>query len=391
MSDRSSQKSTLAPSNTYNFISMNPQQPTVHLSSQSLHNAQSSQQQQQPQQPNYASQMQAQTQSQTQPQPQSQSQSQNNNTVSPTISNVHSLIDPTWFDNDEFRLGDLIGKGGSGIVHRGLYKGQIHAVKIICLIGDNNSQELEQEVQILKSLDHPRIVRLRGVIVKQKELNDGSKVSKIDIAFMLLEYMAGGSLSSLLKDFGPLPLELIRKYTAQIVEGLVFLHKSKIVHRDLKAGNVLLDARGDGKISDFGSSKSFALKNSQNSNNNASASMDDRMKVSVFWMDPQLLSGLMVDDRGTGGNATDVDPYASDIWSLGCTVIEMITAKVPWAQLEHLPPAQVLTYIANCRGPPPIPSGLPDELVDFLRKCLVREVDQRPTAKQLMDHPFLKQ
>lgn len=111
----------------------------------------------------------------------------------------------------------------------------------------NKLETLHSEVELLRNLNHPNIVRYIG-----------SQVEHADLV-ILLEYVPGGSITDLLTEHGPLEEGLISSFVKQILDGLDFLHDRNIIHRDIKGGNVLVDNKGHVKISDFGISKQISL------------------------------------------------------------------------------------------------------------------------------------
>ncbi|GJM98905.1 hypothetical protein PR202_ga15957 [Eleusine coracana subsp. coracana] len=155
-----------------------------------------------------------------------------------------------------WRKGELIGCGAFGQVYLGmnLDSGELLAVKQV-LIGTSNAtrekaqahiKELEEEVKLLKNLSHPNIVRYLGTVREEDTLN------------ILLEFVPGGSIQSLLGKLGSFPEPVIRKYTKQILQGLEYLHNNAIIHRDIKGANILVDNKGCIKLADFGASKQVA-------------------------------------------------------------------------------------------------------------------------------------
>jgi serine/threonine protein kinase len=135
--------------------------------------------------------------------------------------------------------------------------------------------------------------------------NDG-----IDI---ILEFVPGGSIRQLLDKYSQFEERLVKIYTRQMLDGLNYLHKNKIIHRDLKCANVLVDNMGVIKLSDFGASKKIIQNFDQLKESNKS------VIGSPYWMAPEVL-------KKTG--------YAepADVWSLGCCVIEMLTSHPPWSE-----------------------------------------------------------
>ncbi|KAM7257751.1 hypothetical protein ACFE04_013492 [Oxalis oulophora] len=285
-----------------------------------------------------------------------------------------------------WRKGELIGCGAFGRVYMGmnLDSGELLAVKQvsiaagaskektqprnasvnrICMVKGNFSvdllekahiRELEEEVKLLKNLSHPNIVRYLGTARENDSLN------------ILLEFVPGGSISSLLGKFGSFPESVIRMYTKQLLLGLEYLHKNGIMHRDIKGANILVDNKGCIKLADFGASKKVVEL--------ATINGAKSMKGTPYWMAPEVI-------LQTGHS------FSADIWSVGCTVIEMATGKPPWSQQYQ--EVAALFHIGTTKSHPPIPEHLSSEAKDFLLKCLQKEPDVRPTASDLLQHPFI--
>jgi mitogen-activated protein kinase kinase kinase len=151
-----------------------------------------------------------------------------------------------------------------------------------------------------------------------------------------LEYVPGGTIATIYRTPGQVRFEadLVKYFTQQILEGLEYLHRKHIWHRDLKGDNILVDLNGICKISDFGISK-------QTADAYDSFGQATNMKGSVFWMAPEVLHTVQ-NDRSYSGKV--------DIWSLGCVVIEMWSGKRPWGDLEQIPAMmQVSDQSSGCR------------------------------------------
>lgn len=275
-------------------------------------------------------------------------------------------------DLRQWKQGELLGQGSSAEVYKAMCGGQFLAVKKIRLTMGSTAattreaENLRAEIELLKRLDHPRIVRYAGCLLEEGEFGPD--------LLIFLEYMPSGSLSSVLKKFGPYGLPLVKKYIRQILEGLAFLHSKGIVHRDVKGANVLVDHMGEAKLADFGACKQLDALHSTLSGN-----LVGEVKGSVFWMAPEMVIG-------TAGRR-------SDIWSAGCVVIEMLTARPPWTQNREankwsLP--QALQHIVESNETPPVPQNIDRKCGDFLEHCLVREHRKRPYAHKLLAHDFLR-
>ncbi|KAJ6903427.1 mitogen-activated protein kinase kinase kinase NPK1-like isoform X4 [Populus alba x Populus x berolinensis] len=263
-----------------------------------------------------------------------------------------------------WRKGELIGCGAFGRVYMGmnLDSGELLAIKQVSIAASSASKEktqahireLEEEVKLLKNLSHPNIVRYLGTAREDDSLN------------ILLEFVPGGSISSLLGKFGSFPESVIRMYTKQLLLGLEYLHKNGIMHRDIKGANILVDNKGCIKLADFGASKKVVEL--------ATINGAKSMKGTPYWMAPEVI-------LQTGHS------FSADIWSVGCTVIEMATGKPPWSQQYQ--EVAALFHIGTTKSHPPIPEHLSIEAKDFLLKCLQEVPNLRPAASELLQHPFV--
>lgn len=226
--------------------------------------------------------------------------------------------------------GELIGKGTYGRVYLGMNAttGEFLAVKEVevnpkAAGGDRAKmkelvQALDQEIDTMQYLDHVNIVQYLGCERKETSIS------------IFLEYISGGSIGSCLRKHGKFEEPVVSSLTRQTLSGLAYLHREGILHRDLKADNILLDLDGTCKISDFGISK----KTDDIYGNDKTNSMQG----SVFWMAPEVIRS-----QGEGYSAK------VDIWSLGCVVLEMFAGRRPWSREETI---GAIYKIANGETPP---------------------------------------
>lgn len=231
--------------------------------------------------------------------------------------------------------GQLIGKGTYGRVYLGMNAttGEFLAVKEVevnpkAAQGDKNKMKelvtaLDQEIDTMQHLDHVNIVQYLGCERKETSIS------------IFLEYIPGGSIGSCLRKHGKFEEPVVASLTQQTLSGLAYLHREGILHRDLKADNILLDVDGTAKISDFGISKK--------TDNIYGNDKTNSMQGSVFWMAPEVIRS-----EGEGYSAK------VDIWSLGCVVLEMFAGRRPWSRDEAV---GAIYKIANGEAPP-----IPDEV-----------------------------
>uniref|UniRef100_A0A0D9VLI9 mitogen-activated protein kinase kinase kinase n=1 Tax=Leersia perrieri TaxID=77586 RepID=A0A0D9VLI9_9ORYZ len=257
-----------------------------------------------------------------------------------TSSDIEHLISPS--PHMRFRRtitswskGEHLGSGSFGSVYEAISDdGFFFAVKEVSLVdqGNNGKQrilQLEHEISLLSRLEHDNIVQYFGT---EKE---GGKL------YIFLELVTQGSLAALYQRYH-LQDSQVSAYTRQILKGLNYLHQRNVLHRDIKCANILVDSNGLVKLADFGLAKETSLLNQARSS-----------KGTVYWMAPEV------------AKAKPHGPPA-DIWSLGCTVLEMLTCKIPYPDMEW---THALLKIG--RGiPPEIPATLSEDARDFIMQCV---------------------
>jgi serine/threonine protein kinase len=252
-----------------------------------------------------------------------------------------------------WKFGEIIGKGGNGVVVKGINieTGDFAAIKQIDkeLISEDKLPGLRREAELLKQLDHPNIVKIYEFRETKRHL------------YFILEYVESGSLEKLLKKFGVFPESLVALYVSQVLQGLKYLHNMGIIHRDIKGANILITKKGLAKLADFGTARW----------------LEDTSKTltvvgTPYWMAPEVIE--------MAGSGT-----ASDIWSVGCTVVELLTGSPPYFDLGTM---SALFNIVEDEHPP-LPPNISSELTDFLLKCFQKDPTKRPTAEQLLSHPWI--
>ncbi|KAJ3293586.1 hypothetical protein HK104_004338, partial [Borealophlyctis nickersoniae] len=195
---------------------------------------------------------------------------------------------------------------------------------------------------------HPNIVQYTGFLKTKDHLN------------IIMEYCENGSLSNICKKFGRFPEHLVAVYIAQVLDGLLYLHDQGVIHRDIKGANILTTKNGQVKLADFG------IASKVDSSNKA-------VVGSPYWMAPEVIE--------LSGATT-----ASDIWSVGCTTIELIAGHPPYYDLA---PMSALFRIVQ-DDHPPIPEGASTMLTDFLVECFQKDCNLRVSAKKLLRHPWIQ-
>ncbi|XP_062958954.1 STE20-like serine/threonine-protein kinase isoform X1 [Cynocephalus volans] len=258
---------------------------------------------------------------------------------------------------------EIIGELGDGAFGK-VYKAQNKETSVLAaakVIDTKSEEELEDymvEIDILASCDHPNIVKLLDAFYYENNL------------WILIEFCAGGAVDAVMLELErPLTESQIQVVCKQTLEALNYLHDNKIIHRDLKAGNILFTLDGDIKLADFGVS----------AKNTRTIQRRDSFIGTPYWMAPEVVMCETSKDRPYD--------YKADVWSLGITLIEMAEIEPPHHELN---PMRVLLKIAKSE-PPTLaqPSKWSSNFKDFLKKCLEKNVDARWTTSQLLQHPFV--
>ncbi|KAF4994801.1 hypothetical protein FDECE_13006 [Fusarium decemcellulare] len=253
-----------------------------------------------------------------------------------------ALQDPGLKD---YRLGECLGKGAFGSVYKAFNwgTGEAVAVKQIKLADLPKSE--------LRMIEHDNIVKYIGF------------VKSVDALNIILEYCENGSLHSICKAYGKFPENLVGVYMTQVLQGLHYLHDQGVIHRDIKGANILTTKDGTVKLADFGVSTSTIA-----------GGQDKEAQVvgTPYWMAPEII-------QLSGASS------ASDIWSVGCTVIELLQGKPPYHNLAAMP---ALFAIVN-DDHPPLPEGISAAARDFLMQCFQKDPNLRVTARKLLRHAWI--
>ncbi|KAE8722773.1 Clathrin, heavy chain isoform 1 [Hibiscus syriacus] len=261
--------------------------------------------------------------------------------------------------------GGFIGKGSFGTVSLAVNEtnGAVFAVKSVDLATSlpNQLESLENEIRILRSLSSPYVVKYLG-----DDVNPSNSSRNLH-----LEYMPGGTVSyeaNVKRRLADVDESTLRWHTRCLVSALKYVHGEGIVHCDVKGRNVLLDSDSTSvKLADFGSA--IAIKKESDGE---IPKHFITPRGSPLWMAPEVIRG-------------EYQGPECDVWSLGCTVIEMITGKPAWEDHGF----DSLCRIANSDELPELPTQLSELGKDFVDKCLRRDPNQRWSCDQLLQHPFV--
>jgi len=291
--------------------------------------------------------------------------SKSNNYVYETVNNLSFALDNivgkiikgksfSWV------VGDILYESGNSTIYKAfnINDGNIFVVKKYNCVDGIKCDNYINEVKIYENLRHKNIIKY----ISSEQINN--------YYFLYLEYIKGGSIKNLLDQFGGFNETLIKKYTKQILDGLKYLHDNKIIHRDIKCANILIGDKGIIKLTDFGCSKIIIINKKDSSSNEEYCTS---LKGTIPWCAPEVICHKKYGKK-------------ADIWSLGCTLIEM-TGHKPWGNIENI--YQIMNKIGKSNLTPEIPECLSDNFKNFLDLCFKRDPKKRANLKTLLNHNFI--
>ncbi len=275
---------------------------------------------------------------------------------------------PKWVVERKFHIGSQIGKGQFGEVFQCMNnRGQLFAVKKFVISSQLDLKALCDEHDLLLGLKHVNIVSYVGFLVDEEK----------QFLYIFQDWIAGGSLADLLKKYGPLQEPAVKSYTQQLLCGLAYLHKNNVVHRDIKGANILIEKDGTIKLADFGASQEF---------DGEGTSETTTIRGTPYFMAPEVLKLCKYGRKG-------------DIWAVGCTIIQMLTAEVPWKKYNMKTLVQLHMHLeAWPGGPPPLNDDennpkiiISNELEQILFDCFQKDYNKRPHASELLSRDYFMQ
>ncbi|TNJ26885.1 Kinase, STE STE11 [Giardia muris] len=260
--------------------------------------------------------------------------------------------------HERYALHAVIGQGAFGKVWKAVdtQTGVFVALKQIERRDPTKTKTLEREflrdamteINLMSELSHENIVRYLGCFVEQQGL------------YIVLELVDFGSLKSLLRQYMELSEKFIASCVCQILRGLEYLHGQGIVHKDIKAANILMTSTGTCKLSDFGLSQRLQ-------------DVDPSVvEGSPYWLAPEVLNEQGVSTR-------------SDVWSLGATVIELLTTNPPFHDMNSFAAMFNISTLTEM----PLPPNISPECASFLASCFRIEPKERPTCAELLRFPWI--
>lgn len=280
----------------------------------------------------------------------------------PSFSRLGNLKDPELaelFDKDDPDkiFVDLreIGHGSFGAVYyaRNVTTKEVVAIKKMSFTGKQSTekwQDIVKEVRFLRQLKHKNTIDYKGCYLKEHT------------AWLVMEYCLGSASDIIEVHKKPLREEEISAICKDALQGLEYLHSLGRIHRDVKAGNILLTENGTVKLADFGSASMISPANS--------------FVGTPYWMAPEVI--LAMDEGQYDGKV--------DVWSLGITCIELGERKPPYFNMNAM---SALYHIAQNDSPTLSGGEWSDVFRHFVNSCLQKNPADRPTAVNLLQHPFM--
>ncbi|KAM3924709.1 uncharacterized protein RB166_008047 [Leptodactylus fuscus] len=274
------------------------------------------------------------------------------------------LVECQWLRRDinpgqNWEILTELGDGAFGKVYKAHHKEtqELAAVKIIEISCEESLEDHVSEINILGQCQHPNILRLLESVFWDQQL------------WIIMEFCAGGALDGVMLELGHgLNEGQIRVVSYQTLLGLEHLHSHKIIHRDLKAGNILLTQHGDVRLADFGVSAV----------NNQTLQRRSSFIGTPYWMAPEVIMCETCKDAPYD--------YKADVWSLGITLIELAETQPPNHEMN---PTRVLLKILKSQPPNLKYRQLWSvKFLDFLNKCLQRNPQERSSTSELLKHSF---
>ncbi|CAG8485208.1 6378_t:CDS:2 [Ambispora leptoticha] len=263
--------------------------------------------------------------------------------------------------SDDFQELQRLGEGAGGMVTKVMHKAtkKIMAKKKINVDPEPTvHRQILRELEFLQKCHSPNIVSYYGAFLE----DEGSSIA------IIMEFCEGGSLDAIYKTVssrqGRISETVLGKISESVLKGLVHLYNNDIIHRDIKPSNILVTKRGEIKICDLGVSGKLVQ------------SIASTFLGTSYYMAPERITGM---------------PYrvSADVWSLGLTIMEVAQNRFPYP--EELSPIELVAHIAN--APAPELSNeyeWSEDLKSFLKFCLEKDGQKRPTPKQMLLHPFIQ-
>ncbi|KAM4709515.1 mitogen-activated protein kinase kinase kinase 1 isoform 2-T3 [Discoglossus pictus] len=280
----------------------------------------------------------------------------------------HTKAKNHYREEVEWLKGQQIGLGAFSSCYQAqdVGTGTLMAVKQVTYVRNTSTEQgevveaLREEIRMMNHLSHPNIIRMLGATCEKSNYN------------LFVEWMAGGSVAHLLSKYGAFKESVIINYVEQLLRGLSYLHENQIIHRDIKGANLLIDSTGQRlRIADFGAAARLASKGT------GAGEFQGQLLGTIAFMAPEVLRGQQYG-------------RSCDVWSVGCSIIEMSCAKPPWNAEKHSNHLALIFKIASTTTAPSIPPHLSPGLRDVTLRCLELQPQDRPPSRELLKHPVFR-
>eukprot|EP00201_Polytomella_parva_P019299 CAMPEP_0175057736 /NCGR_PEP_ID=MMETSP0052_2-20121109/11433_1 /TAXON_ID=51329 ORGANISM="Polytomella parva, Strain SAG 63-3" /NCGR_SAMPLE_ID=MMETSP0052_2 /ASSEMBLY_ACC=CAM_ASM_000194 /LENGTH=555 /DNA_ID=CAMNT_0016322989 /DNA_START=154 /DNA_END=1821 /DNA_ORIENTATION=+ len=264
------------------------------------------------------------------------------------ITRPDSPVADDWeIDITQLNIEAKVASGAFSNLYKGTYCGQDVAVKILKDIQDDSTQyqEFVQEVSIMRKVRHKNVVQFIGACTRKPNL------------CIVFEFMSGGSVYDYIRREGQMKLSMLLKIAVDVARGMDYLHQRKIIHRDLKAANLLLDENNIVKIADFGVARIIEH------NGNMTAETG-----TYRWMAPEVIEHRPYDEK-------------ADVFSFAVVLWELFTCKVPYSDMT---PLQAAVGVVQKGLRPGIPPNCPPALAAIMESCWVSNPQARPSFRDIV-------
>uniref|UniRef100_A0A2P2JPP8 non-specific serine/threonine protein kinase n=5 Tax=Rhizophora mucronata TaxID=61149 RepID=A0A2P2JPP8_RHIMU len=271
-----------------------------------------------------------------------------NTTISTHVSIPTDQIDVWEIDTSLLKYEYKIASGSYGDLHKGTFCGQDVAIKVLMTehLNDKLRREFAQEVFIMRKVRHTNVVQFIGACTRPPSL------------CIVTEFMSGGSMYDFLhKQKGVLSLPSLLRVAIDVSNGMNYLHENNIMHRDLKAANLLMDENGVVKVADFGVAR---VKNQ--------SGVMTAETGTYRWMAPEVIEHKPYDHK-------------ADVFSFGILLWELLTGKLPY---EHLTPLQAAVGVVQQGLRPSIPRHTHPQLEELLLRCWQQDACLRPEFSEIL-------
>lgn len=264
----------------------------------------------------------------------------------------------------QIQRGRLLGSGAFAKVYEGRYKGKSVAIKVFSESSFAfRLEDFYREVAIMSMISHPHVVAFEGACIEHKRDEEG-------VFMIVTELMQKGSLRDLIDKtyHGPLPIEKTLRYATHVALGMSYLHHFNVIHRDLKADNVLINQHDIAKIADLGLSREINIDHGMTI-----------MAGTPKWEAPEVLA-----NSKRKGDSSKTSRYSkeADVYSYGMTLYEMVSGLQPFAEIHDI--FELKKAVCDKHKRPKIPPTCPVPLANLIKLCWHKDPAKRPSFDNIL-------